>query len=88
MKCSMKCTRKTFPEINPEINLSARQFSLLWRRVNITPRQGVLRENTWFNITEVNGRNKFSPNHLDSYRDNDSDQLCRPESSYCPNVNA
>lgn len=64
MKCSMKCTRKTFPEINPEINLSARQFSLLWRRVNIAPRQGVLRENTWFNITEVNGRHKFSPTTL------------------------
>lgn len=60
----MKCTRETFPEINPEINLSARQFSLLWRRVNIAPRQGVLRENTWFNITEVNGRHKFSPTTL------------------------
>lgn len=64
MKCSMKCTRETFPEINPEINLSARQFSLLWRRVNIAPRQGVLRENTWFNITEVNGPHKFSPTTL------------------------
>ena len=56
--------QKNFPQISYKINPSTWRFSYCQRGVNIAPSQGVLQENTWFNITEVNGRYKFSQTTL------------------------